>query len=244
MNALISNNNLTMSSREIATITKARHSDVMKSIDYLMSDKAEKVISGYAAQPFTHEQNKQTYYEYHISKRDSYVVVSQFSPKFTAALVDRWQELENSVAPRLPNTKELALMVIKAEEEKEQAMIEVDRLQGVCNTITAQFATGMTAVKFCKQLNGVSVNQVNKALKSLNMLQNSKEGLIPTSYSRDKYFKITYVDYVNKDSDREGQSAKTTLTMKGAKWLYRAYLSGKLPMKATWDGVSSHVVFE
>lgn len=67
-------------------------------------------------------------------KRDSYVVVAQLSPEFTADLVDRWQELENQLAggvpqisaqpvataPALPSAKDLALMVIKSEEEKEQ----------------------------------------------------------------------------------------------------------------------------
>tara|TARA_Y100001970_G_scaffold291395_1_gene428393 strand:+ start:5312 stop:5575 length:264 start_codon:yes stop_codon:yes gene_type:complete len=42
--------------------------------------------------------------EYRIGKRDSYVIVAQLSPEFTARLVDRWQELEEQVAqkPALP----------------------------------------------------------------------------------------------------------------------------------------------
>lgn len=41
---------------------------------------------------------------YRIGKRDSYVIVAQLSPEFTARLVDRWQELEEQVAqkPALP----------------------------------------------------------------------------------------------------------------------------------------------
>lgn len=34
---------------------------------------------------------------YLVGKRDSYVVVAQLSPEFTARLVDRWQELEEQV---------------------------------------------------------------------------------------------------------------------------------------------------
>ncbi|MDG6819673.1 Rha family transcriptional regulator, partial [Glaesserella parasuis] len=84
------NATLTMSSREIARITESRHRDVCLSIRNLMN---KGVIGGYAESPYTHEQNGQVYYEYHINKRDTYVIVAQFSPEFTARLVDRWQEL-------------------------------------------------------------------------------------------------------------------------------------------------------
>ncbi|WP_257276228.1 Rha family transcriptional regulator [Endozoicomonas sp. SESOKO4] len=35
---------------------------------------------------------------YHVNQRDSYVVMAQVSPEFTAKLVDRWQELEKEKA--------------------------------------------------------------------------------------------------------------------------------------------------
>ena len=87
MNALVNfNAQLTMSSREIASLLESRHRDVCISITRLMESGA---ISGYAATPYTHEQNQCTYFEYFVSKRDSYVIVAQMSPAFTAALVDR-----------------------------------------------------------------------------------------------------------------------------------------------------------
>ena len=30
---------------------------------------------------------------YHVGKRDSYIIVAQLSPEFTARIVDRWQAL-------------------------------------------------------------------------------------------------------------------------------------------------------
>lgn len=36
---------------------------------------------------------------YLLTKRDSYVIVAQLSPAFTARLVDRWQALENAPPP-------------------------------------------------------------------------------------------------------------------------------------------------
>ncbi|WP_234923263.1 Rha family transcriptional regulator [Glaesserella parasuis] len=94
------NATLTMSSREIARITESRHRDVCLSIRNLMN---KGVIEGYAESPYTHEQNGQVYYEYHINKRDTYVIVAQFSPEFTARLVDRWQELEQKQVQQLPS---------------------------------------------------------------------------------------------------------------------------------------------
>ncbi|MBV4480544.1 phage antirepressor KilAC domain-containing protein [Pseudomonas khavaziana] len=84
----------TMSSREIADLTGKRHDNVKRTIDSLVADK---VITfpqieenpGTLGRPGTH---------YLIGKRDSFVVVAQLSPEFTARLVDRWQELEEQTA--------------------------------------------------------------------------------------------------------------------------------------------------
>lgn len=80
-----------MSSREIAELVESRPADVCRAIERLMLRGA---ISGYAPMAYTHPQNGQQYTEYRVGKRDSYVIVAQLSPEFTARLVDRWQELE------------------------------------------------------------------------------------------------------------------------------------------------------
>lgn len=95
-----SGNTATMSSREIAELVGSRHSDVMRTIDRL----AEKgVILGCAPSAYTHEQNGQPYAQYLVNKRDSFVVVAQLCPEFTAVLVDRWQELESRATVTLPD---------------------------------------------------------------------------------------------------------------------------------------------
>lgn len=85
----------TMTSREIAELVGSRHADVMRTIDRLIE---KKVVLGCTPSAYTHEQNGQPYAQYLVSKRDSFVVVAQLCPEFTAALVDRWQELEAQVA--------------------------------------------------------------------------------------------------------------------------------------------------
>ncbi len=94
------NSVVTMSSREIADLVESRHDHVKRSIERLAE-------SGVIQLPPMEEVKNhlgQTVQEYRINKRDSYVVVAQLSPAFTARLVDRWQELENKSAYQIPST--------------------------------------------------------------------------------------------------------------------------------------------
>lgn len=90
---------LTMSSEEIAALVESRHDNVKTSIERLG---ARGVIQLPALQEVRNHLG-QTVSVYQLCKRDSYVVVAQLSPEFTARLVDRWQELESQAAPALPD---------------------------------------------------------------------------------------------------------------------------------------------
>lgn len=85
---------LTMSSREIAGLVEKRHDNVKRTVDTL-------VAKGIIVRPQIEDEQffdtlgrSRKEAVYLINKRDSYVVVAQLSPEFTARLVDRWQELE------------------------------------------------------------------------------------------------------------------------------------------------------
>lgn len=84
---------LTMSSQEIARLVESRHDNVKRTIERL-ADRG--VIQ---LPPLEEVKNHlgQSVEEYRVGKRDSYVIVAQLSPEFTARLVDRWQELEEQV---------------------------------------------------------------------------------------------------------------------------------------------------
>lgn len=88
---LIQSNVKTMSSREIAIMTDKQHSKVMRTIEDLLDKGVAKMAT---LTPYVNEQNGQSYNEYRLDKRDSLVLVARLSPEFTAAIVDRWQELE------------------------------------------------------------------------------------------------------------------------------------------------------
>ena len=97
MNNLITiteNKELTMSSMEIAKLLESRHDKVKQSIERLA---ARGVITRppMGETSFIDKLGKtQWTKEYRLIKRDTYVVVAQLSPEFTARLVDRWQQLE------------------------------------------------------------------------------------------------------------------------------------------------------
>ena len=112
-----------MSSREIAALVDSRHSNVCVTIERLMSSG---VIGGYAAMQYTHPQNGQKYHHYEVNKRDSYVIVAQLCPEFTARLVDRWQELEQGTQPKVPQSFSEALrLAAELEEQKQQLKDEL-----------------------------------------------------------------------------------------------------------------------
>lgn len=105
---------LTMSSEEIAALVESRHDNVKTSIERLG---ARGVIQLPALQEVRNHLG-QTVSVYQLCKRDSYIVVAQLSPEFTARLVDRWQELEAQAAPAVPRTMSQALRL--AAEQAEQ----------------------------------------------------------------------------------------------------------------------------
>ena len=186
MNQLINSNQLTMSSLEIASVVQSKHRDVCISIERLMKAKA---ISEYAAMPYTHEQNKQTYHEYFISKRDSYVVVAQLSPVFTAALVDRWQELENANKPTIPQTYAAALLeagrlALEVEKQAEQLAIAAPKVKIVDEYMNRESLQNATQVAQTFKMSAV---KMNRALDEIG-------GIYNKSVKRGRAFCQSFID--------------------------------------------------
>lgn len=107
MFSVMTQQEVTMSSREIAELTQSRHDNVKRSMERMSS---KGVISFTPMVEPTIGGGKPTTI-YHVNKRNSYVVVAQISPEFTAALVDRWQELENANQFRIPQSLPEALQL-------------------------------------------------------------------------------------------------------------------------------------
>ncbi|MCO6057330.1 phage antirepressor KilAC domain-containing protein [Pseudomonas sp. MOB-449] len=92
----------TMTSREIAELVEKRHDNVKRTIGAIMDSG---VILPQIEEVPNEGPGPLTIIQYRLCKRDSFIVVAQLCPEFTARLVDRWQELEAlQLAPTsLPN---------------------------------------------------------------------------------------------------------------------------------------------
>lgn len=102
------NGPLTMTSREIADLTGKRHDNVKRTIETV-------VERGTISQPQIEDGPKAANgiieKHYLLEKRDSFIVVAQLSPEFTAGLVDRWQVLEDQVRKPVVDAANLKKMI-------------------------------------------------------------------------------------------------------------------------------------
>lgn len=121
---LITSTALTMTSQQIADLVGSRHDKVKQSIERLAERAAIQLP------PLGEVKNHlgQAVSVYQVSKRDSFVVVAQLSPEFTAALVDRWQELEGQVSRPMTQAELIAasanhLVAIERRQAEHQAAL-------------------------------------------------------------------------------------------------------------------------
>lgn len=239
-----------MSSREIAEVTQKRHDNVWRTIESLHA-------KGLIGLPQFEEvpnpgPGPLCIKQYLIGKRDSFVVVAQLSPEFTAALVDRWQQLEYQVAVALPDFTNPAAAArawadqVEQKEVAEQARllltVEVKAQATKIEHLENLFKEGMTPAQFCKGLNGVNVMQVGHFLEGRNWLYNeSKSGTRwrVAAYARDRYM-TEHQQQITPHGKDPFISFTPMLLRKGAVRLYELYLADELPMKKNWDGLHTH----
>ncbi|KQS84149.1 Rha family transcriptional regulator [Rhizobium sp. Leaf386] len=131
----------TMTSLEIADVVKSRHDSVKRTIERLVE---KEVI----VQPPTVDVQEpdslgriRTAKAYAVNERDSYVVVAQLSPEFTARLVDYWQTHKSQVsttttpAEMFLQSAQLLLDIERRQNEQAQRLLGVDdRLKRVEDT--------------------------------------------------------------------------------------------------------------
>ena len=125
---LINSTAPTMSSQQIADLVNSRHDKVKQSIERLAERGAIQLP------PMGEVRNHlgQSVSVYEVCKRDSFVVVAQLSPEFTAALVDRWQELEEQSARPMTQAELIAasanhlVAIERKQAEQQQALAQVE----------------------------------------------------------------------------------------------------------------------
>ena len=143
----------TMSSREIAELTGKRHDNVMR----VIRDCGDILTPQFEDTP--NSQNGVLYKQALLGKRDSLVLVARLSPEFTAAVIDRWQELEQQ-SVSLPRSFSEALQL--AADQAKQIEEAAPKLQ--VYEALAERTQDVATTALAKQL-GISAIKLNRFLK-------------------------------------------------------------------------------
>ncbi len=211
---------ITMSSREIAELVESRHDTVKLTMDRLR-DRALITFTSLAEK----SNGGRPGIVYCVGKRDSYVIVAQLSPEFTARLVDRWQELESQAAgaaPAVPQTFADALRL--AADQAEQ--IEVQRLQLEHQQPAVDFARAVRntsdaiSVGDMARVLGIGQNRLFRQLRADHILMAENQPY--QNYIDRGYFRL--VENVWLDAAKEPHPTfKTLVTGRGQVYLQRKY---------------------
>lgn len=122
---------LTMSSREIATLTGKNHQHVVRDIERMLKDIMQPA-EGYV-QTWTHPQNGREYREFLLPKNLTLNLITGYRADMRLKIIDRWLELEASTSPtpdpRVPRTLSEALRL---------AADQQDRIAAQADTIAQQ----------------------------------------------------------------------------------------------------------
>lgn len=210
--------NQSMSSREIAELVESRHDSVKRSMETLrdkdlisFTQSVETSHEGAGARPVD---------VYIVGKRDSYVIVAQLSPEFTARLVDRWQELESQQIPKtLPEALRLAADLAERNAALENK-IEVDAPK-VKFAMAVRRMEGACKIGDFGKVIGIGRNTLFARMRA-------DEILMADNMPYQRYIDLDYFVVIEQTpyTDREGRahpSFTTMVTCKGQVWLEKKY---------------------
>lgn len=150
MNQLIAmNNEVTMSSREIAELVGKEHKHVMRDLRVL-SEQLGDMFEG-VVQVWTHPQNKQQYEEYAIKRDTCITLLTGYDSVSRMKVIKRWQELESAHKPAIPQTYAAALLeagrlAMELEQAEAQLAIAAPKAEFVDRYVDATGTYGFRQV--------------------------------------------------------------------------------------------------
>lgn len=208
----------TMSSREMAALCKKRHDNTLLIIRDLEN---KGLLENSRPQYYTHAQNGQQYIEYISDKRDSLVIVARLSPEFMAAVIDRWQELEqqvsasNPVMPAVPQSFSEALLLAGTLQQK----IEQDAPKVAHYNAVVDRKTLLNATTVAQSVGINSATALNKILDAM--------GVYNLACKRNRAFKGWFIEQGLGDMKQGNTGHNQALfTTKGQAWVVEK-LGGK-----------------
>ncbi len=181
--------------------------------------------------------------EYHLNELYSTMFVGKWHTPFLRQLsqfwIDKGKSKDVMQLPNFNNPAEAARAWAERYESEQLALTQLSEVKDYSERQTKyigvledQHAKGITCPQFTKELNGTNVQQIQNFLsKEKNWMRKDKGGWNATSYARDKYLSVKYIE------GHDGVSRPTCyLTEKGATLLYKYYCKQELPMKKSWNG--------
>lgn len=146
---MVMNNEVTMSSREIAELVGKEHKHVMRDLRVL-SEQLGDMFEG-VVQAWTHPQNKQQYEEYAIKRDTCITLLTGYDSVSRMKVIKRWQELESAQKPAIPQTYAAALLeagrlAMELEQAEAQLAIAAPKAEFVDRYVDATGTYGFRQV--------------------------------------------------------------------------------------------------
>ena len=145
-----------MTSLQIAEITGKTHSNVMRDIRNILEQLEDRRQFSFELssrpQPMPNGGSKEVSC-YILTKKDCLLLASGYDANLRAKIINRWEELEEN--KRELSRKDLALMVLQAEEEKQRLALEVQKKEQEKQTIIEE---AKPAVVFTECVTSSSTN--------------------------------------------------------------------------------------
>ena len=111
-----------------------------------------------------HKINKPTYPVYYLDKNATLTIITGYSILFRKRIIDRWQQLEQATAPRLPTTYLEALEALLASEKakialEQQASINAPKVAHYDRVVARTNLVNATHVASKLKLSAVKLNR-------------------------------------------------------------------------------------
>ena len=215
----------TMSSREIAELTGKMHKHVLDAIRVM--EPAWVKVNGTNFRLVEYLDSKgEKRPQYELSKIECLYIATKFNDEARARLIMRWEQLENS-KPKLPSTKELAMMVIRAEEEKERLQVQTQlqqqqlvesapKVQYYENVLQSESCIPITVI--AKEL-GMSGGALNSRLKRLGVIYRCGKTWVPYSKYQDMGYTKSKTHHYTDEHGEPKTAIHTYWTEKGRKFI-------------------------
>lgn len=217
------NSEQSMTSLDISELVQSRHDVVKKSIERLVADKAiiqPPMVDEQSTDAMGRNRIIQVYvFSGEQGKLDSITVVAQLSPRFTAAIVKRWYELESNyeknVVPQfqIPQTLSEALQL--AADQARQLELAAPKVQYFDSVADRKNLLNATQVG---QKFGMSAKVLNKTLEDFKVYNKA--------IKRSRVFQQWFIDRgFGELKQTESGHPQAMFTTIGEQWIHEQFVS-------------------